>query len=430
MGRSIALHDWPRLLALVDQALDLTAAQRSHWLRRLKLPAPLEQALLDLLDQRRKLEGSDFLSALPALACNEPPPDCLTSPFDVGTRIGPWRLLRPLGQGGMSVVWLAERSDGLMRCPVAVKLPHTGPGQELLARRLLRERRILGQLEHPNIARLIDLGVADCRTPYLAMEYVRGDTLQAHADTHRLDLLQRLGLFDQVLDAVAHAHDRAVLHRDLKPDNLLVTADGTVKLLDFGIATLLARGANADSQAGLSCISETTQAAGQRLTPWYASPEQWQGLPLGPSSDVYALGVILFELLCGQRPHAHAAGSAARLEQAVLHQDPRPPSQCTLTPAAALARNSTPHGLAAALRGDLDSIVLAALARDPRVRYASVALLRDDLARWQRGCPVRARQPIGGSRVGGWLRRHRPRKCLGLGALAGASLLALVIVLP
>ncbi len=424
MGRSIALHDWPRLLALVDQALDLTAAQRSHWLRRLKLPAPLEQALLELLDQRRKLEGSDFLSALPALASTDPRPDCLTSPFDVGTRIGPWRLLRPLGQGGMSVVWLAERSDGLMRCPVAVKLPHAGPGQELLARRLLRERRILGLLEHPNIARLIDLGVADCRTPYLAMEYVRGETLLAHADTRRLDLVRRLGLFDQVLDAVAYAHDRGVLHRDLKPDNLLVTADGTVKLLDFGIATLLERGANAHSQAGLSCISETTQAAGQRLTPCYASPEQWRGLPLSLSSDVYALGVILFELLCGQRPHAQAAGNAARLEQAVLHQDPRPPSRRRLTPAEALARNSSPRALTAALRGDLDAIVLAALARDPRDRYASAALLRDDLARWQRGRPVRARPPLCAAWVGGWLRCHRKR--LGLGSLAGASLLALV----
>lgn len=400
MGRSIVLHDWPRLLALVDQALDLPAAQRAAWVQRLGLASPLQQALLDLLDQRRRLESSDFLAALPALPCADPAPNCLTSPFDVGARIGPWRLLRPLGQGGMSVVWLAERSDGLMRCPVAVKLPHTGPGQELLARRLLRERLFLGLLEHPNIARLIDLGVADCRTPYLVMEYVQGETLLAYADRGRLDLAQRLGLFDQVLDAVAYAHGQGVLHRDLKPDNLLVTAAGEVKLLDFGIATLLAGGADDDSSPALSGISETTLAAGLRLTPCYASPEQWQGLPLGHSSDVYALGVILIELLCGQRPHEHATGSAVRLEQAVLHQDPRAPSRRTITPVAALARNSTPRALTTTLRGDLDAIVLAALARKPRDRYASVALLRDDLARWRCGHPVRAPLPVCGAQKG------------------------------
>ncbi len=215
MGRSIAMQDWPQLLALVDQALDVPTPQRPGWLRRLKLPSPLEQALHELLNERRRLERTDFLAALPALACPAPAEQGLSSPFDAGAQIGPWRLLRPVGQGGMSVVWLAERSDGLMPCPVAVKLPHAGPGQELLARRLLRERRILGVLEHPNIARLIDLGVADCHTPYLAMEFVQGENLLAYADRARLDVSQRLSLFDQVLRAVDNAHVHNVLHRDL-----------------------------------------------------------------------------------------------------------------------------------------------------------------------------------------------------------------------
>lgn len=428
MGRSIAMHDWPRLLTLVDQALDLPAPQRPGWLRRLKLPSPLEQALHDLLNERRRLERTDFLAALPALPCAGPADDCLSSPFDVGTRIGPWRLLRPLGQGGMSVVWLAERSDGLMRCPVAVKLPHTGPGQDLLARRLLRESRILGVLEHPNIARLIDLGVADCRTPYLAMEYVQGESLLVYADQRRLDLSQRLSLFDQVLRAVQHAHNQNVLHRDLKPDNVLVTASGNVKLLDFGIATLLARGAGDDGGDAISRLSETTCAAGHRLTPCYASPEQWQSLPLGPASDVYALGVIMFELLCGQRPHGQAMSSAARLEHAVLHQDPQAPSRREITPAAALARDSTPRALAAALRGPLDAIVLRALARDPRDRYATVALLRDDLECWRQRRPASLYTPFFGSRFARLVGRHRAS--VGLAAATGATLLAVAAFMP
>ena len=423
MGRSIAMQDWPRLLALVDLSLDVPAPQRPGWLRRLKLPLPLEQALHELLNQRRRLERTDFMAALPALVCPGPAEEGRPDAFDVGARIGPWRLLRPLGQGGMSVVWLAERSDGLIRCPVAVKLPHTGPGQELLSRRLLRESRILGVLEHVNIARLIDVGVADCRTPYLAMEYVQGESLLVYADRHRLDLARRLILFDQVLGAVQHAHDQNVLHRDLKPDNVLVSSSGNVKLLDFGIATVLACCAGDDGGVAISRLSDTTCAAGHRLTPCYASPEQWQSLPLGPASDVYALGVILLELLCGQRPHGQAISSAARLEQAVLHQDPEAPSRRVITPAAALARDTTPRALAAELRGPLDAIVLRALARDLRNRYTTVSLLRDDLECWRQCRPARLCTPFAGSRFGRLVGRHRAS--VGLAAAAGATLLAM-----
>lgn len=427
MSRAIALQDWPQLLALLGQALDLPATKRADWQRRQRLPTLLEQSLGALLDERSRLDESAFLSALPALPPAPPEADPPADLSDAGARIGPWRLLRPLGQGGMSVVWLAERADGLMACPVAVKLPHPGSGQALLARRLRRERHILGLLEHPNIARLIDIGTADSGTPYLVMEFVQGKNLLDHADQQRLSLTQRLALFDQVLRAVQFAHERRVLHRDLKPDNVLVTAAGEVKLLDFGIATLLNPGAGNDRSPALSLASETTGAAGHRLTPGYASPEQWQGLPLGVTSDVYALGVMLTELLCGHRRHGQFPIGAAQLEHAVLHEAARPPSRCVITAAAALARGSTPRALTAAMRGDLDAIVMTALARHPGNRYASAAGLREDLERWRTGRRAGVRSSIFPGRVAGLLHRLRAGWAPARLAVAARRLLAALL---
>ncbi len=208
---------------------------------------------------------------------------------------------------------------------------------------------------------------------------------------------------------------------------MLVSASGQVKLLDFGIATLLACAAGDDAGPAISRLSDTTCAAGHRLTPSYASPEQWQGLPLGAASDVYALGVMLIELVCGQRPHGQAGSSAARLEQAVLHQDPQAPSRRVITPGAALARSTTPQLLAATLRGPLDAIVLKALARDPQDRYASVALLRDDLECWRQRRPVSLGSPFFGSRLARRVGRHRVS--VGLATAACAMLLAMAALM-
>ena len=312
------------------------------------------------------------------------------APSPPGALIGPWRLLRELGQGGMSVVWLAARADGHMERQVALKLPHAGPGHELLARRLLRERSILASLEHPHIARLYEVGMTDGGTPYLVMEHVQGDDLLAYADAHRLGITQRIPLFQQVLRAVQYAHGKLVLHRDLKPGNILVTAGGEVKLLDFGIAKLMA------GEGLVRDETELTRAADRRLTPSYASPEQLRGQTLGTASDVYSLGVILCELLCGQRPHASANGSAAQLEAAVLNDEPRAPS-----------------------RRNPDAATLNA-------RATSADALGGDLGRWSAGQPVTARAPGTWYHLSRFVQRHR--LSMALGATAVTALVAATTV--
>ncbi len=414
MTTPIARDDWPRLLALVDQALQHPEHGRDAWLRSLDLPAPLAGALQGLLDERRAIDSDDFLHGLPALPAGQARPTL--GSLAPGMLIGPWRLLRELGQGGMSVVWLAERADGQVARQVALKLPHAGPGNDLLARRLMRERRIMAALEHPHIARLYDVGLSEAGTPYLVMEHVPGAHLLAHADAQRLGLRQRVALFQQVLAAVQHAHGQMVLHRDLKPGNILVGPGDTVKLLDFGIAKLMAGDGTAPD------LTELTRAGDRQFTPSHASPEQLRGQPLGTASDVYALGVVLCELLCGQRPYAGQATTPAQLEAAILGEDPRPPSRCTLADAAAQARMlPTAAALARALRGDLDAIVLKALARAPADRYPSAEAFSADLARWQQGLPVQARAPGRTDYASKFVKRHR--WAVGLGTAATLALL-------
>lgn len=210
--------------------------------------------------------------------------------------MGPYRLMRTIGQGGMGTVWLAERADGLVNRPVALKLPRRGWPDRRLLERLAREREILASLNHPNIARLYDAGVTVAGQPYLALEYVEGRPIDEYVRDEQPDVRRRLGLFLQIALAVAHAHAVLVVHRDLKPTNILVTGEGHVKLLDFGIAKILDEGQSVDTPL--------TELSGRPLTPEYASPEQVAGAPLTVAADVYALGVVLYELLTGVRPHA------------------------------------------------------------------------------------------------------------------------------
>jgi eukaryotic-like serine/threonine-protein kinase len=390
------LAQWRTLSSLLDRALDLPEPARTAWLETLAGDeAALEPLLRDMLVQKAGPETGDFIDALPPFDSVD---DAGATIFAHGAIVGPYRLVRELGQGGMGEVWLAERTDGLVRRPVALKLPFLAISRGALAERFAREREILAPLVHANIARLYDAGFAADGQPYLALEYVDGIPLSSYADEKQLDVNARLALFDQVLDAVAHAHASLVLHRDLKPSNILVTAQGEVKLLDFGIAKLMA-----DGQASESAL---TRFAGPALTLDYAAPEQIASLPLTIAADVYALGVVLYELLAGERPYRLKRGTRAELEEAIAAAEPAPPSRARLTDAVAAARTTSVARLRRTLAGDLDTIVLKALKKQPGERYASVRALADDLARYRKGEPVLAQPDSFAYRASKFIVRH------------------------
>ena len=288
-----------------------------------------------------------------------------------GDIVGPYRLLRELGKGGMGTVWLAERVDGMINRPVALKLPR-GSWTAALSERMARERVILAALNHPNIARLYDAGVTAAGSPWLALEYIQGQPIDDYCRIKSLGVAERLRLFLDVAGAVAHAHARLVVHRDLKPSNVLVTDDGQVRLLDFGIARLLEDEGREEPNL--------TQVAGCAMTPEYASPEQIRGEPISIASDVYSLGVMLYELLTGVRPYNLKRTSRAALEDAILEVDPEKPSTAAGTPP-----------LRKVLRGDLDTIVLKALDKKPEARYLTANAFADDIRNHLSGRPVLAR---------------------------------------
>lgn len=398
---AVAVARWQRLSALLDEALDLPdAAARTDWLADWHQREPeLATELARLLAAHGQAEADDRLAHLPSLQA--PPAADRGHGLQPGQRVGPWQLVELLGTGGMSVVWLAERADGAYVREVALKLPLHLPWRDDLAARLARERDILARLTHPHIAQLYDAGVTDDGLPWLAMERVRGETLQVWCQQQALGLRERVEVFLQVLDAVAHAHAALVLHRDLKPSNILVTRDGGVKLLDFGIAKLL------DEQTRQSEDTQLTRLGGRAMTPDYASPEQIRGEPLTTASDVYSLGVVLYELLCGQQPYRLKHRSAAQLETAVLETQPaRPSSRVHESPAVASHLGLTPRRLAGSLRGELDAIVLMALRKQAAARYSGPAAFRADLQAWLDGLPVAARPDSLTTRARRVLRRH------------------------
>ena len=295
-----------------------------------------------------------------------------------GRRLGPYRLVRELGRGGMGAVWLAERADDRFEQQVAIKLLKRGTDTDEVLRRFRAERQILARLEHPGIARLFDGGETDDGLPFFVMEYVAGgESLTAFASQRGLTINARLELFRKVCSAIQFAHQHLIVHRDLKPGNILVTPEGEPKLLDFGIARLLEPGDGADTQS-----SEITAADNRRLTPAYASPEQALGVPVTTASDIYSLGAILYELLTRQLPHQFGTErpSPIQLLQVIGEQAPRRPSLAARSP-----------DIRRQLRGDLDNIVLRAMAQEPARRYPNASALADDLQRYLTGRPVRAR---------------------------------------
>ena len=392
--------------ALLEVALSLEAGERGAWL--LTLP-PEQQSFvpqLVALLERASVETDRFMQSPIGLAL-EGLAEFGVEADRAGDMVGPYRLIRELGSGGMATVWLAERADGVLHRHVALKLPREGWSRGL-AQRMARERDILGALEHPHIARLYDAGVTPQGRPWMAMECIAGARIDSYCQARQLNVQQRLRLFLQVLDAVAHAHARLIVHRDLKPSNILVTPEGEVRLLDFGVAKLLTLGPHAPD---LSLDANITQCSGRVMTPDYASPEQIAGKPVTVATDLYSLGVVLYELVSGQRPYRLERKSAAALEEAILAADVRLPS----------ARVQGNRSLVRQLRGDVDTMLVKALQKDPARRYTSAEAFAADLQRHLEGRPVLAQPPSRRYRATKFVRRNRL-------ALAAAALVTAAIV--
>ncbi len=371
-----ASTSFARVRALVERALELDAAGR--------------RALLDAEcgdDEALRAEVEDLLRAASAserfLARPSQPAE--------GARVGPWRLGPRIGTGGMGDVHLATRDDGQYEQRAALKLVRAGVDTKELLRRFFNERQLLASLEHPGIARLLDGGTTGDGRPYIAMEYVDGAPIDRYSDVRGLDVRARIELFLKVCDAVAEAHRSLVVHRDLKPSNVLVTASGEPKLIDFGIAKVLGAAAG-EGQVDVTLASES------RLTPSYASPEQIRGERVTTASDVYSLGVVLYELLAGARPYRIESTEPTAILRVVLETEPRAPSAVATEHAPARARE---------LRGDLDAIVLKALRKEPDRRYTAVEPLARDLRLYLDGLPVLARPDTIRYRTGKFVRRHR-----------------------
>jgi eukaryotic-like serine/threonine-protein kinase len=411
---SVDLH---AISDLLDKALDLDAAAREPWLAELALTEPgLATTLRTLLSRQGELETDELLiqggraigSAVLANAIEGRTGASMASTtralsaqfiLQSGTTIGPYRLIRPLGEGGMASVWLADRVDGQLKREVALKLLHAWRNSRELVERFARERDMLAGLAHPNIARLYDAGVTANGQPWIALEYVEGLDFAAYADQNALSIRQRVESILQVMAAVQYAHQNLIVHRDLKPTNILVNKKGEVRLLDFGIAKLL-------QQENVSAAeTELTRNSGRALTLRYAAPEQIEGKPITTATDVYALGLVLYELLTGasardgKKPKKKSSRvtyekTNTQAEREALTTDILRPSRGPIDKKIADARGHvTPAEIKSTLSGDLDTILLKALAREPSRRYPTVSAFAADLTAWLERRPITARAP-------------------------------------
>lgn len=402
---------WIALSPLLDQLLDRDEEDRQRWLAQLRAhDAATADELEALLVKDQALDAKGFM-AQPAAEqmggvvtpVGEPAADLDLT----GESIGPYQLEREVGQGGMGAVWLARRADGRFQGEVAIKFLKAGLFGKGDNGRFAREGQILGRLSHPHIARLLDAGVHSGHQPYLVLEYVDGLPIDRYCHVHGLDIEARIRLFQDVLAAVAHAHQRLILHRDLKPSNILVTADGQVKLLDFGIAKLM------DDATQPAAATELTQLAGSAFTPQYAAPEQIQQGDVTTATDVYALGVLLYQLLGGRHPTADDTQTHLDRLKAVVELVPKRLSEVAsgqLDPV--IARQ------AKLLKGDLDTIVAKALKKSPAERYANAEQFSADLNHWLQHEPITARPDTRWYVLGRFVRRHR----LAVGASTAAVL--------
>lgn len=413
---------------LLDEVLEIAPEARDAWLARVRTEHPELAAELEaILSAEPELDRQGFLAARPWTG---PPGDAdpAVGPSSLaGQRIGAFTLEHLLGSGGMGSVWLAHRSDGRFEGHVAIKLLNLALLDPVGSERFRREGSMLARLTHPNIARLIDAGVADSGQPYLVLEHVAGVRIDRYADARRLPPAERIRLFQQVLAAVEHAHANLIVHRDLKASNILVTDEGAVKLLDFGIAKLL-EGETAGAER-----TELTERGGVAFTPEYAAPEQVTGGVVTTATDVYALGVLLYLLLAGRHPTAPGAASSAQHVRSVV--DTEPPRLSAAVAAAAAAgpevtgaRASSAAQLRRLYLGDLDNILAKALRKVPAERYRTAAAFNDDLRRFLRTEPVSARADSLAYRAGKFLRRNRVAVLAGtLAALALVATTAISI---
>ncbi|MEN3335367.1 MAG: eukaryotic-like serine/threonine-protein kinase [Blastocatellia bacterium] len=416
---------WRLIDEMFHAAVELSANERRNFLERACGGDALLRAEIDkLLDGYDRAEN--FIETPPwfdetLITLSESDEGPLA-----GLRLGAYEVIREIGRGGMGTVYLAARADEEFRKQVAIKLVTAGFDHESIIQRFRNERQILAGLDHPNIARLLDGGTTETGAPYFVMEYIEGETIRAYCDSHRLTTNERLKLFRTVCAAVHFAHQNLVVHRDIKPGNILVTADGTAKLLDFGVAKLL---------SPMAQTGESTEATSRAMTPEYASPEQARGETITTASDVYSLGVLLYELLAGHRPYSVNSRSLIAVIEAICEQEPAKPSTAvsrtvsaaeaggsaavTLTPeAVSKARGSEPHRLRRELQGDLDNIVLKAMRKEPQRRYASVEQFSEDIKRYFQHLPVLARQDTLSYRTSKFMSRHK----------AGVAAAALVII--
>jgi serine/threonine protein kinase/Tfp pilus assembly protein PilF len=393
------------VFALLEQLIDLPLAERNNRLEAPKSRDPaLHARVLPLLQAADDAEEGGFLDA--------PRP-----PLAAGDTLGTYQLDVALGEGGMGQVWRAHRADGAYETPVALKVLHAHLARGTLRERFAREGRILGALAHVHIARLLDAGVSKRRESFLVLEYIDGQRIDEWCDARRLDVKARVAIFLQICEAVTYAHAHMVVHRDLKPSNILVTQDGVVKLLDFGIAKLLT------SEATLPTHDTQLTRVGERLlTPEYAAPEQLRGEAVTSAADVYALGVLLFELLSGAKPYRPTGPAAVDLEHEILRTIPQLPSQATTGAGNLSGRAADRRELRRELRGDLDAIVARAMAKIPTERYAGVHALAEDLRRYLRHEPVMARHLTRRYVFGRFVRRHW------LSASVGSAALVLLVL--
>ncbi len=387
----IARARWQQIQSLFEQVIDSGPAECAARLASsCGDDAELRQSVESLLASDRRTEDP-LLNAI-----GEAAESLLVEHRDrlVGAHIGHYRIVSILGHGGMSTVYRAERDDAQYRQTVAIKVLHHATLHPRLRSRLHSERHILATLDHPSIARLIDSGDLEDGTPYLVMEHVDGESIDAYCDSRTLSIRERLELFIQVCAAVQFAHRNLVVHRDIKAANILVTGDGTPKLLDFGIAKLLA-------PESLSHTVPVTRLQERILTPENAAPEQVLGRPITTATDIYGLGVLLYQLLTGRSPYRLLSYSQLQLERAICMDDPLRPSQMVVARLGGETdsdrgrisdrRGLSPQRLRARLSGDLDSIVAMAMRKEPDRRYPSVEALADDLNRHLLGKPVLAR---------------------------------------